>query len=93
MKLSTLYQSCTTLARAMPPKKRKSNDYLVQIVEMKRQREAGGQQDSLEEGGVNGGNKVKTTLYYLKKGISAYNFCKIHCFDNLSNVSFHINSQ
>ena len=39
----------------MPPKKRKSNDYLVQIVEMNRQREAGGQQDSLEEGGVNGG--------------------------------------
>ena len=40
----------------MPPKKRKSNDYLDQIMDMKRKREAGGQPDDLDEGGVSGDN-------------------------------------
>ena len=40
----------------MPPKKRKSNDYLDQIMDMKRKREAGGQPDDLDEGGVRGDN-------------------------------------
>ena len=40
----------------MPPKKRKSNDYLDQIMDMKRKREAGGQPNDLDEGGVSGDN-------------------------------------
>jgi hypothetical protein len=38
----------------MPPKKRKSNDFLEQIVDMKRKREAGGQPEAQDEGGVRG---------------------------------------
>ena len=41
----------------MPPKKRKSNDFLEQIVDMKRKREAGGEPEALlDEGGVRGDN-------------------------------------
>ena len=40
----------------MPAKKRKSNDFLEQIVDIKRKREAGGQPEALDEGGVRGDN-------------------------------------
>ena len=59
----------------MPPKKRKSNDYLDQIMDMKRKREAGGQPDDLDEGGVSGDNVGPS--FEFSAGSAAEMFSKI----------------
>ena len=59
----------------MPPKKRKSNDYLDQIMDMKRKREAGGQPDDLDEGGVRGDNVGPS--FEFSAGSAAEMFSKI----------------